>query len=138
MFDQIKIYKNNGHFFFTEGGDLTRLSHEVPDLPGVFYVARLAKGRIDLVYIGKSGTVSRKRGVETQTLRDGINGKHDGVPLQKFFDRKMVEETIDGLDIYWFVTMDGRNRHLPGYVEALLIQEHFDRYGELPLWNKEF
>ncbi|MBK8149323.1 MAG: hypothetical protein IPK58_14240 [Acidobacteria bacterium] len=114
------------------------MSHEVPALPGVFYVVRLAKGRIDLVYIGKSRAVSRNGKVRLITLRDEINDKQDGIPRQKFFDRKMTEENIDGLDIYWFVTIDGRNHHLPGYVEGLLMQEHFERYGQLPVWNKEF
>ncbi|MBL0053017.1 MAG: hypothetical protein IPP29_16660 [Bacteroidetes bacterium] len=34
----------------------------------------------------------------------------------------MIEKNIDGLDIYWFVTMDKTNNDLPGYVEGLLMQ----------------
>lgn len=138
MFDRLTIYKNNGHFFFTVGENLRKLSRDVPDLPGVYYIVRLAQGRIDLVYFGKSGTVSQNGEWRSQTLRNRINNKQDGLRRQKFFDRKMIEENIDGLDIYWFLTMDGHNQHLPGYVEALLLQEHLERYGELPLWNKEF
>lgn len=50
----------------------------------------------------------------------------------------MLQKEIDALDIYWFVTFDKDNQHLPSYVEALLLQKHFDIYGCLPQWNKGF
>jgi len=56
MFDEIKKYKNYGHFFFKRGGNLKQVSKSVPDLPGVYYIVRLFKGKIELVYIDKSGT----------------------------------------------------------------------------------
>ncbi len=55
-----------------------------------------------------------------------------------FFDQKINAETIDALDIYWFVTMDENHQDLPAYVEALLMQRFFEVHGRLPLWNKEF
>ena len=58
MFDETKKYKNNGHFFFKKGNQLSEVSKGVPELPGVYYIVRLAKGRVELVYIGKSGTIS--------------------------------------------------------------------------------
>jgi len=36
MFDEIKKYKNNGHFFFKRGNSLKDVSKDVPDLPGVY------------------------------------------------------------------------------------------------------
>jgi len=113
-------------------------SSEVPDQPGVYYIMRLAKGKIDLVYIGKSGTINQSGTFKDQLLRGRINNKHDGVKRQVFFDQKMTEENIDALDIYWFVTMDDSYSDLPGYVEGLLMQRYFDIYGNLPLWNKCF
>jgi hypothetical protein len=53
MFDETKKYKNNGHFFFKNGNQLSEVSKNVPELPGVYYIVRLAKGRVELVYIGK-------------------------------------------------------------------------------------
>jgi hypothetical protein len=110
----------------------------VPELVGVYYIYRLAKGRVDLVYIGKSGTIQQDGKFKKQTLRDRINNKQDGVKRQVFFDEKMELEHIDALDIYWFVTMDKNNNDLPSYVEGLLVQRYFDVYGKLPPWNKEF
>lgn len=136
MFDETRKYKNNGHFFFKKGDRLTEVSKNVPELPGVYYVIRLAKGRVELVYIGKSGTITRSEQFKDQLLRGRINNKQDGMKCQDFFDKKMIEENIDGLDIYWFVTMDKSNNDFPGYVEGLLIQRFFEVQGRLPLWNK--
>jgi hypothetical protein len=138
MFDETEKYKNWGHFFLNKGGNLSIQSKEVPELTGVYYIYRLAKGRVDLVYIGKSGTVQQNGKFKKQTLKDRINNKQDGVKRQVFFDEKMESEHIDALDIYWFVTMDKNNNDLPSYVEGLLIQRYFDIYGKLPPWNKEF
>lgn len=135
MFDELKIYKNNGHFFFKRGNSLKDVSKDVPDLPGVYYIIRLAGGRIKLVYIGKSGSIEQGGQFKKQGLRGSLNNKQDGLQRQDYFEKKFREENIDGLDIYWFVTFDKTNRDLPGYVEGLILQIHFERYGCLPAWN---
>ena len=138
MFDETKKYKNKGHFFFKKGNRLSEVSKDVPEMPGVYYILRLAKGKIDLVYTGKSGTITQSGTFKEQLLKGRINNKQDGMKRQEFFDKKMDSENIDGLDIYWFVTMDKGNNDLPGYVEGLLMQRYYEVYGELPLWNKDF
>jgi hypothetical protein len=138
MFDETKKYRHNGHFFFKRGDRLSEVSKNVPELPGVYYVIQLAKGRVELVYIGKSGTITQSGRFKEQLLKGRINNKQDGMKRQEFFDKKMIEENIDGLDIYWFVTMDKSNNDLPGYVEGLLIQRYFEVQGRLSLWNKDF
>jgi len=138
MFDETNKYKTNGHFFFKRGDKLTEVSKDVPELPGVYYIVRLAKGKVDLVYIGKSGTITQSGKFKQQLLRGRINNKQEGIKRQEFFDKKMIIENIDGLDIYWFVTMDKTNNDLPGYVKGLLMQRYFDVYGELPPWNNEY
>jgi hypothetical protein len=138
MFDETRKYKNNGHFFFKKGNQLSEVSKDVPELPGVYYIVRLAKGKVELVYIDKSGTITRSGQFKDQLLKGRINNKQDGMKRQDFFDIKMIEENIDGLDIYWFVTMDESNSDLPAYVEGLLMQRFFEVQGRLPLWNKGF
>jgi len=138
MFTETKKYVNSGHFFFKKGDRLIDVSKEVPELPGVYYIIRLAKGKIDLVYIGKSGTITQSGTFKEQLLKGRINNKQENIKRQDFFDKKLVEEKIDGLDIYWFVTMDKMNNDLPGYVEGLMMQRYFEVHGKLPLWNKDF
>jgi hypothetical protein len=138
MFSETEKYKTQGHFFFKKGDRLKEQSRDVPELPGVYYILRLARGKVDLVYIGKSGTVTQTGKFKDQLLKGRINNKADGMKRQDYFDQKMAEEKIDGLDIYWFVTMDNENNDLPGYVEGLLMQRYFEGHGKLPAWNKCF
>jgi hypothetical protein len=138
MFDEVRKYKNNGHFFLRRGGLLAEESKDVPELPGVYFIMRLARGHVELVYIGKSGTIKQDMTFKNQLLKSSINGKQEGIKSQDFFDNKMTRENIDALDIYWFVTMDKSNNDLPGYVEGLLMQRFYELYGRLPEWNKEF
>ena len=135
MFEETNKYKQQGNFFFQKGNSLTAQSSGVPDLPGVYYIMRLAKGKIDLVYIGRSGSMIQSGQLKEQTLNGRINNKQNGMKRQLYFEQKMTEENIEALDIYWFVTMDNENRDLPGYVEGLLMQRYFDVHGKLPLWN---
>ena len=138
MFDDLSKYERHGHFFFKKGDSLATASKGVPLLQGIYYIMRLAGGRVDLVYIGKSGTIGQDGSFKTQSLRARINNTADGGSRQTFFESKFIEENIDGLDIYWYVTMDKTYEDLPGYVEGLLMQAYFEIFGKLPPWNKCF
>jgi hypothetical protein len=137
MFDELSKYKNNGHFFFKVEQTLSQVCN-APEQAGVYYILMLRKGKVQLVYIGASGTINQKGKFSKQLLRGRINNKQDGMKRQYFFEEIMLKNEIDALDIYWFVTFDKDNQHIPSYVEALLLQKHFEINGCLPEWNKEF
>lgn len=130
MFDELLKYRKNGHFFFKKGNNLVVVGKEVPDLPGVYYIIRLANGNVDLVCIGKSG-IKTPLGKNKDTLL-----KQSIILQQGLLDTKMSESNIDGLDIYWFVTMDANHIDIPDYVFGLILQTYYDVYGRLPEWNK--
>ena len=138
MFSELNKYKNNGHFFLRKGQSLKEVSKNVPNLPGVYYIIRLAKGRIDLVYIGKAGTINQDGSFKKQGLGGRLNNMQKNEKRQDFFNKKIDEENIDALDIYWFVTYDENHKDLPGFVEAILMQHFFDIYRQLPQWNNAF
>ena len=138
MEEILEEYKNNGHFFFEKGMKLSEVSKDVQEAPGVYVIHKLAKGKIKLVYIGKSGTIGQNGKFKAQLLRKRLNNKQDGVARQKYFEEKIEKEDIDALDIYWYVTFDENNQDIPAFVEAQLLQLHYDMYGELPIWNKGF
>ena len=87
MFDETKKYKTNGHFFFKKGDSLKHLTKGVPDLPGVYYIVRLSKGRIELVYIDKSGTIQQNGQFKDQGLQTRLNCKQEGIEREVFFKR---------------------------------------------------
>jgi hypothetical protein len=138
MFQELDKYKNNGHFFYTKDNLLSEQSKGVPDLPGVYLVYRLARGKIDIVYIGKSGTIQQNGKPKGQGLRKRLNNTQQGLNRQDYFNTKIEEENIEALDIYWYVTFDDDYRDLPSFVEGLLIQKYFNLFGQLPIWNHEF
>lgn len=135
MFDELKVYKNSGHFFFHKGDILSRVCN-APDQPGVYLIYRLAKGKVELVYIGASGTMNQDGSFKNQLLKGRINNIQDGLKRQVLFDNKVSEQGVDALDIYWYVTFDKSNSHIPSFVEGQLIQRFFDSFGRLPSWNK--
>lgn len=130
MFDELEKYKNNDHFFLKKGDLVSAASTEVPEMPGVYYVIKLAQGRIELVYIGKSGMVNGDDDSKSQLLRSSI------IQQQLFFAQKFVDENIEGLDIYWFVTMDDKNKELPSFVEGQIMQRFYDQNRRMPKWNR--
>jgi hypothetical protein len=138
MFDELRKYKNQDHFFFRKGECLKTLSSDVPELAGVYYIMRLSKGRIDLVYMGASAIIMQNGKCRIQGLNTSLNSVYDDLPREEYLTRKCTEEEIDGLDIYWFVTMDKKNQDLPGYVLGLIMQRYFDVFNVLPLWNKSY
>ncbi|WP_291050965.1 MULTISPECIES: hypothetical protein [unclassified Empedobacter] len=138
MFAELEKYKTNGHFFFEKNDNLRNKSKDVPNLPGVYYILKLAKGKVELVYIGKSGSMLQNGQFKDQLLNKRLNNKQDGIRREYYFLNKIEEENIEALDIYWFVTVDDEHNDLPGYVEGLLLQRYFEVYGCLPPWNKSF
>jgi hypothetical protein len=102
-------------------------------------IYQLREGSVDLVYIGSSGTMNQKGTFSRQLLKGRlIKGKQDNTPRQAYFEQMMRVNDIEALDIYWWVTFDENNHHIPAYVEGLLLQRYFELYGGLPPWNKEF
>ena len=138
MFDEVEKYQNNGHFFFEKGSVLSEVSKDAPNEAGVYIIYKLAKGKVTLVYVGKSGTMNQNGTFKEQKLRKRLNNKQDGVKRQEYFENKIEQESIDALDIYWYVTFDKNHQDLPAYVEGLLLQRYFEVYGELPPWNKDY
>jgi len=67
----------------------------------------------------------------------GISSCFAGIK-QKFLDKKLTEEPIDALDIYYMVTYDEDHHELPAFVAARIINDHFEMHGQIPVWNKKF
>ncbi len=142
MFDELKKYKNNNHFFFTAKEELENVCNAPKDKSGVYIVYELKNGRIELVYIGSSGKVQNGGTVEHRKggLYDRIvNGHQFGkISRKESWKQKLINENIDALDIYWYVTINSKFEDIPAYIEAMIIQRFFEIHGHLPRWNKEF
>ncbi len=143
MFDELNKYKHTDHFFFTPTGNLHDVCNAPNDKSGVYIIYALKGGRVDLVYIGRSGEVRqdgtlfiRKEGLGG--LKDTIvNGKQFGEPRRNSWKTIMNYEKIEALDIYWYATHGDNYIDCPKIVESKLLKRHLDIYERAPKWNNE-
>ena len=142
MFDELKRYKNKSHFFFAKEDELENVCNAPKDKNGIYLVYELKNGRIELVYVGSSGKVQNNGKVKqgNSGMYDSIvNGHQFGkIPRKKSWKKKLKDENIDALDVYWYDTFNSQTQDIPGFVEATIIQRFFDLNERLPRWNNEF
>lgn len=98
MFDQLKKYKNKGHFFVQREQKLPEVNN-APEKAGVFYVMMLRKGKIELVYIGASGAINQKGVFGLQQLKSKIVNQINGENVQQYFEKIILITENDTLDI---------------------------------------
>lgn len=139
MFDELKKYKKNDHFFFSPTDSLEEVCNAPADANGVYVVYELKNGRITLVYIGSSergGRVIIKDGFIG--LKEAIvHGRNPGkTPRAQEWPVKMLSQNIDALDIYWWITYKGNYKDRPVDVATLLLRIHKHIFGDIPEWNK--
>ena len=142
MFDALSKYTHKDHFFFEPSDDLIEVCNAPTDKSGVYVVYALKNGRIELVYIGRSGKVKkdgslfiRKSGLGG--IKDRlVNGRQFGVARRKSWKSTMLFQKIEALDVYWYVTHTDTFVDCPRDVERSILNQYRDLYGSLPPWNK--
>lgn len=144
MFDELTKYKQNDHFFFKSGDSLRQVCNAPTDKSGIYVVYALKNGKIELIYIGRSGKIGkdgsmfiRKTGLGG--IKDRIvNGHQFGkTPRRISWQRQIEFENIEALDVYWYVTHNVKFSDCPRILENKLLNIHFQIYGRLPRWNNE-
>ena len=145
MFDELDKYTENDHFFFKPKDILKEVCNAPTNKSGLYIVYALKNGKIELVYIGRSGKIKkdgsmfiRKAGLGGMKDRI-VNGHQFGkTPRRISWVNQMKLENIEALDVYWYVTHNNNSQDCPRKLESILLQKHFDIYGRLPRWNNEF
>lgn len=136
--DFAERFPTQGTFSFHQEDSLRRESQGTVGRHGVYLIYGVSGGQFELLYIGRSGTVTQEGKVGKQDLHGRINNKQNGVDRQRFFKLKLRAEKLDALIFDWFATFDDKMKTLPSYAEADLLQAFFDENGCLPRWNKKF
>jgi hypothetical protein len=143
MFNELDKYQSD-HFFLMPGGALMQSCNAPTDKSGVYLVYALEKGRVELIYIGRSGKKTADGNI--QTRKAGCGGIKDRIVNGKHFNRlarrvcwlqQMKLENIDALDIYWYITYDDTYKDCPEEIEKLLLQKFTYIMGKPPRWNKK-
>ena len=141
MFDELKKYKTNDHFFFDGEKSLGEVCNAPKSASGVYVIYALTKGKVRLFYIGSSGKMQNNGKMKHRNggLYDRIvNGKQFGKPRKDSWLEKLTDDQIDALDIYWYETINSETNDIPAYTEATLLQKYYETCGCLPDWNVEF
>ena len=141
MFNELNKYKNSNHFFFTTKDELSKICNAPDDKSGVYLVFDLSGDENQLIYIGSSGKMQSDGNIKNR--EDGlkgriVKGKQFGKSRKSSWPKKMIEDGMEVLNVYWYVTFDSIIQDIPAYIEGLLIQRFFELHGRLPKWNNEF
>lgn len=143
MFDDLKKYEQQGHFFFKYQDQLKDVCNAPTDKSGIYIVYALNNVKIELIYIGRSGKLGsdsaifiRKAGLGG--IKDRIvNGHQFGkIPRRISWINQMRKEGIEVIDIYWCATHNEEYSDCPRVLENKLLQNYINIYGRLPKWNK--
>lgn len=139
MFDELKKYNQNDHFFFKPIDNLGQVCNAPTDKSGVYIVYALKGGRIELIYIGRSGKVEKDGSIFIRKAGLGgikdriVNGHQFGkTPRKISWPKQILKENIEALDVYWYVTHNDKFNDCPRILENKLLQKHLDIYGRLP------
>lgn len=143
MFDELKKYTQTNHFFFKPSDTLGQVCNAPTDKSGIYTIYALKGGKVELIYIGRSGEAKqdgslfiRKAGLGG--LKDRlVNGKQFGQPRRNSWKAQMLNEKIEALDVYWYATHCDIFVDCPRIVENKLLQKFCDIHSRLPKWNNE-
>ena len=121
MFDELRKYKQTGHFFLRMNNSLLEECNAPSDKCGVYVIFALQGGRIELVRIGSTNL--------DENLLDQI------IKEQLLLKSKFQQEKIEALDIYWYVTQTNKVVDDPHKVMNKVIKTHTMINGKAPRWN---
>ena len=144
MFDELNKYEQRDHFFLKPQDSLRKVCNAPTDKSGLYIVYALKNGKIELIYIGRSGRHQSDgsmfiRNAGLGGIKDRIvNGHQFGkIPRRISWINQITNEKIEALDIYWYATHNDKYSDCPRVLENKLLQKHLDIYGRLPKWNNE-
>ncbi|WP_139959994.1 hypothetical protein [Flavicella sediminum] len=141
MFEELEKYENSGHFFYEKNDNLREICNAPKSGIGIYLIYALKNGKIELVYTGCTGKITQDGMLKTR--KGGIydtlvNGKQFGELRTRAWDKHIIIEDIEALDVYWYETFDQYNMDIPAMIEGKIIQQFFEIHGKLPNWNKEY
>lgn len=143
MFNVLSKYTHADHFFYVPNDELVEVCNAPTDKSGVYLIYALKNGKIELVYIGRSGKVKKDGSLSIRKAGVGgikdrlVNGKQFDEPRRKSWKKVMGLDKIEALDVYWYVTHTDIFVDCPRDVEASILEQYRDIYGEFPRWNKQ-
>tara|TARA_Y100000590_G_scaffold462491_1_gene626725 strand:- start:656 stop:1006 length:351 start_codon:yes stop_codon:yes gene_type:complete len=107
---------------------------------GIYLVYAVNGSKSKLVYIGMSGKMLNDGSIK---IRQGgifdriVNGKQFGNSRKISWKEKMIMEGIEKLNVEWYDTFKDHS-HIPKTTEGILLQNYYNFFLKLPLWNRGY
>ncbi len=146
MFDELEKYKIKGNFFFQSTDSLEEVCTAPVEQYGVFLVYALQKGKVELVYIGKTGLSLTKKSQKEEQESKVSDGLKDNLVEGLHFDEtkrkhcwpvQMLIEDIEVLHIHWYVTWETKHKDRPKAIKVKLLKLYKNIFGVFPRWNSK-
>jgi len=142
MYKELTKFKTNNHFSFAAEDNLEKACNASQNGSGIFLVYNADTEEKELIMVGSTGTVQNDGTLKSKSggLYDKIvNGQQFAKTGRKYsWPAQMKLEKIDRLAVYWYETFNDKNKFMPTYIEALILQKFLDETGKLPKWNVAF
>ena len=142
MYKELKKFKNTSSFTLCENDNLEMVCNAPQIGSGIFLVYQVKEENSQLIMVGSTGTIQNDGTLKSKNggLFDKIvNGHQFAKTARKYtWISQMKLENINKLEVFWFETFNEKNKTLPTFAEAQILQLFLDENGTLPKWNVAF
>lgn len=142
MYKELKKIKTKSQFTFTTDDSLEVVCNAPQNGSGIFLVYHVNGEEKELIMVGSSGTIQNDGTLKIKAggLYDKIvNGHQFAKTGRKYsWPAQMKLEKIDRLEVEWYETFNDKNKIIPTFAEAQVLQNFLDENGRLPKWNVAF
>ena len=142
MYKELKKFKTTKSFLFTAEDSLETVCNAPEAANGVFVVYAVNGEEKELIMAGSTGTVQNDGTLKSKNggLYDKIvNGHQFAKTARKYsWPAQMKKEDIDTIEVVWYDTFNAKNKVIPTFAEAQVLQNFLDENGGLPRWNVAF
>lgn len=111
------------------------INANIPNSFGVYIFYKNSKSYENIIYIGKAGVITTSGDKKSQGLQKRLTNIRDNKPANIYYKNVFDFLNFDELIIEYFET---KQRYIPTFVEASLIQEYYFLNNKLPELNKSF
>ena len=111
------------------------INANIPNSFGIYIFYKNSKSYENIIYIGKAGEMRTSGDKKSQGLQKRLTNIRDNKSANIYYKDIFAFLNLDKLIIEYFET---KQRYIPTFVEASLIQEYFFLNNKLPVLNKSF
>ncbi|MEM5557340.1 hypothetical protein AAHK07_02340 [Aliarcobacter cryaerophilus] len=131
-----KLFKNNNFVLKKSTISFVKeIKANIPNSFGVYIFYKNSKSYGNIIYIGKTGEITTFGDRKSQGLQKRLTNIRDKKTANIYYKDIFIFLNLNELIIEYFET---REKFIPAYIEASLIQEYYSNYNKLPILNKSF